>query len=45
MLFHITKVIDWKLITELKRKQVHKDTKRENSERIPHEYSVSDNLF
>ena len=45
MLFNITKVIDWKLITERKVKQVQKDNNRENSKRIPHEYSVGDRVF
>ena len=45
MLFNITKVIDWKLITERKVKQVQKDNNRENSKRIPHEYSVGDKVF
>ena len=45
MLFNITKVIDWKLITERKVKQVQKDNNRENSKQIPHEYSVGDKVF
>ena len=45
MLFNITKVINWKLITERKRLQVQKDNSRENSKRIPHEYKVGDQVF
>ena len=45
MLFNITKVIDWKLITQNKIKQVRKDNARENSKRIPHKYKVGDRVF
>ena len=40
MLFNIKKAINWKLITDNKRKQVACDNQRENTGRIPHQYKV-----
>ena len=45
MLFNIQKAIDWKAITERKRKQITKDNKRENAVRIPHQYQVGDEVL
>ena len=45
MLFNIKKVINWKLITENKRKQIARDNKRENTDRIPHQYQVGDEVL
>ena len=45
MLFNIKKMINWKAITENKRKQVARDNIRENKSRIPHEYAVGDTVL
>jgi hypothetical protein len=44
MLFNIKKTINWQLITDRKRSQVEKDNARENSQRLPHQYNVGDNV-
>ena len=38
-------MINWKTITENKRKQVARDNIRENKSRIPHEYAVGDTVL
>jgi len=38
MLFNLKKVINWKAITENKRKQIDRDNERENSARINYTY-------
>ena len=45
MLFNLKKAINWKAITENKRKQIARDNIRENSVRIPHEYKVGDEVL
>ena len=45
MLFNMKKVINWRLITENKRKQIACDNIRENTERIPHKYQVGDEVL
>ena len=39
------KVINWRLITENKRKQIARDNTRENTERIPYQYKVGDEVL
>ena len=45
MLFNMKKVINWQLITKNKRKQIVRNNTRENTERIPHEYRVGDEVL
>ena len=45
MLFNMKKVINWKLITDNKRKQIARDNMRENAGRIEHEYKVGDEVL
>lgn len=45
MLFNMSKVINWKIITENKRKQIARDNNRENARRIAHSYSVGDEVL
>ena len=45
MLFNMKKIINWQLITENKRKQIARDNVRENTERIPHQYKVGDEVL
>jgi len=45
MLFNIRKVINWKAITDNKRKQIARDNARENDARIPHEYEIGDEVL
>ena len=45
MLFNMKKVINWRLITENKRKQIAHDNTRENTERIPYQYKVGDEVL
>ena len=45
MLFNMKKVINWRLITENKRKQIVRDNIRENTERIPYQYQVGDEVL
>ena len=45
MLFKMKKVINWQSMTENKRKQIEKDNIRENTERIPYDYKVGDELL
>ena len=45
MLFNMKKVINWQLITKNKRKQIARDNTQENTERIPHKYSVGDEVL
>ena len=44
MLFNIRKAINWKLITDRKRDQILPDNARENSQRIPHDYQIGDEV-
>ena len=45
MLFNMKKVINWRLITENKRKQIVRDNARENTGRIPHQYQIGDEVL
>ena len=45
MLFNLGTVVDWKTITERKRKQITEDNKRENKGRLDHDYSVGDKVY
>ena len=45
MLFNMKKAINWKLITENKRKQIARDNERENAGRIAHPYKVGDEVL
>ena len=45
MLFNMKKVINWQLITNNKRKQFACNNARENTERIPHQYKVGDEIL
>ena len=45
MLFNMNKVINWKLITNNKRKQIARDNARENTGRIPHNYNIGDEVL
>ena len=38
-------MINWQLITENKRKQIACDNARENTERIPHQYKIGDEVL
>ena len=45
MLFNMKKVINWQLITNNKCKQITCDNARENTERIPHQYKIEDEVL
>ena len=45
MLFNIKKVINWKMITENKRKQIARDNTCENTGHIPHTYNKGDEVL
>jgi hypothetical protein len=45
MLFNLKKVINWKAITENKRKQIARDNERENATRIAYNYNVGDRVL
>ena len=45
MLFNMKKAINWKLITDNKRKQIARDNTRENTRRIEHTYNVGDEVL
>ena len=45
MLFNMKKAINWKLITDNKRKQIARDNERENTKRIEHTYNVGDEVL
>ena len=45
MLFNMKKAINWKLITDNKRKQIARDNSRENTKRIEHTYNVGDEVL
>ena len=45
MLFNMKKVINWKMITENKRKQIARDNARENTGRIEHTYNIGDEVL
>ena len=45
MLFNMKKAINWKLITDNKRKQIARDNERENTRRIEHTYNEGDEVL
>jgi transposase InsO family protein len=45
MLFNMKKAINWKLISENKRKQIAYDNERENAGRIAHTYKIGDEVL
>jgi hypothetical protein len=45
MLFNMKKVINWKMITENKRKQIARDNACENTGRIEHTYNIGDEVL
>ena len=45
MLFNIKKVINWQLITNNKCKQIACNNARENTECIPHQYKIGDEVL
>lgn len=45
MLFNLKKVINWKSITENKRRQIARDNERENAARIDYEYQIGDRVL
>ena len=45
MLFNMKKVINWKMITENKHKQIARNNARENTGRIKHTYNIGDEVL
>jgi hypothetical protein len=45
MIFNMKTLIDWRMITACKQKQVIKDNLRENKGQIDHQYSVGDKVY
>ena len=45
MIFNIEHIANWEYIRASKQKIIQKNNKNENSERIPHDYSVSDKVM
>ena len=45
MLFNMKKVINWQLITNKKRNQIASDNACENTEHIPHQYEIGDEVL
>ena len=45
MLFNMKKMINWQLMTKNKRKQITRDNARENTEHIPHQYRIEDEVL
>ena len=45
MLFNITSIIDWSVVTTRKQRQVNIDNVRENSRQVKHEYTIGNLVY
>ena len=45
MLFNLASVVDWRVVTAAKQRQVDIDNFRENSKRFTHDYAIGDKVY
>ena len=45
MLFNLGSVVDWKVVTAAKQRQVDIDTVRENSKQVTHDYAICNQVY
>ena len=45
MFFNLASVIDWRVVTSAKQRQVDIDNVRENAKRVTHDYSIGDQVY
>ena len=45
MLFNLTSVVDWRVVTAEKQRQVDIDNVRENAKRVTHDYAIDDRVY
>ena len=45
ILFNLASVIDWKVLTAVKQRQVDMDNVRENAKRVTHEYAIGNQVY
>ena len=45
MLFNLESVIDWRVATTVKQRQVDIDNVRENTKRVTHDYAIGDRVY
>ena len=45
ILFNLVSVVDWKILTAVKQKQLDIDNAKENSRQITHDYAIVDQFY
>ena len=45
MLFNLVSVVDWRVVTAAKQRQLNIDNVRENAKRITHDYAIDDQVY
>ena len=45
MLFNLASVVDWRVVTTAKQRQVDIDNVRENAKRVTHDYAIGDQVY
>ena len=45
MLFNLASVVDWRVVTAAKQRQVETDNVRENAKRVTHDYAIRDQVY
>ena len=45
MLFNLASVVDWRVVTAVKQRQVYIDNVRENAKRVTHDYAICDPVY
>ena len=45
MLFNLASVVDWRVVTAAKQRQVDIDNVRENSKQVTHDYAIGDQFY
>ena len=44
-LFNLASVVDWRVLTATKQRQVYIDNVRENDRRVTHDYAIGDQVY
>ena len=45
MLFNLASVVDWRVVTAVKQRQVYIDNVRENAKRVTHDYAICNPVY
>ena len=45
MLFNLASVVDWRVITTVKQRQVDIDNVKENAKQVTHDYAIGDQVY